>query len=884
MPDPYQATLGFNDHQVAELAARAITPEQAAAAGVIGAQSAGDLPPGAPAYWATYLPGLLFPLVSPTPGVPIQYQLKPDVARDNEDGTTSKYLFPQGFHPVLHAARIVPGAMRSLLVEGTHQVIAAAIYAPPECSVYGISGCWSWQSGGQPTDDLLALAGVPDAVVILDADAASNLQVYEAGLALGAELAIYGVESVKFGVLPGRGKDGLDDVLAKRALAVRPRLMELLVRDAIAKPSPTKPTAAAEAKRQAAAARERRQEEEAATDAETGLVRFDISRPKAVVIGELVATLADRLGGDALFNRGNVLTMREGDVLKVVSKDILLDAVSQLVRPGHENKVTGVWEESWPDLGVQGVTLQRYDSFPLLEQVVRSPFVRADGTVCQRNGYDPDSRTYVLMEPGLEAALAVPEEPTEEDVRAAVKLLLEDWLVDFPFPTDADRANVLAWMITPFVRGQVDVVPIAVIDGNGPSAGKGLLAELFARLVLGHPMIPSTLPVENDEVRKAITSAMIGGSSVLIWDEAHVLEGTALAMLLTAPVWRDRKLGVSEMATIPNRVTFAALGNNVTVNGDVGRRAYRIRIHPTMERPADRDVASFRHPDIKRWTEDHRAELLGAVLTLVRSWHVAGRPAGPGDLGSFEQWSRMVGGILLNAGVPGFLAGRREWLAHSNDTVNTWELHLAWLHSVFGSRPFRSQEAAERLARAGMDAPLPGTTRTLASPEGTAAYSQALGRAYAYRVDQTHGGLTFHRAGLKDGYQRWWVSQPTEDKSVIGTFTPNKDEPMDDVDKSVSYVNSSGVSGDSRDLSTPTRGENFSPVSRSTSTNLHTWGEGGVGIPGYPTSPTEADPDRYLVEAAQSYTSMCENGHEEILVDGLWYACPICHPATARVV
>lgn len=890
MSEPYQTTLGFNDHQVAELAKRAITTEQARAAGVIGAQTAADLPPGAPPYWATYLPGLLFPLVSPTPGTSVQYQLKPDVPRANEDGTTSKYLFPKGFQPVLHVARAVPGAMRALLVEGTHQVIAAAIYAPDNCSVYGISGCWSWQSGGEPTEDLMDLADVGDAVIVLDADAASNLQVYEAGLALGTELGFYGVESVKFAQVPGRGKDGLDDVLAKRPLEVRRRLMEVVVKDAIAKPAPAKPTAAQEAKRQARVAREQAEQAEAHIDAETGLVRFDISRPKAVVIGELVQVLADRLGGDVLFNRGNVLTMREGDVLKVVTKDVLLDAVSQLLRPGRANTITAAWEESWPDLGVQGVVLQRYDSFPELEQVVHSPFVRADGSVCLVNGYDADSRTFVLMAEGMAERLRVPEEPSTEDVAAAVKLLLGDWLVDFPFPTDADRANALAWIITPFVRGQVDVVPIAVVDGNGPSAGKGLLAELFCRLVLGHPFIPSTLPSENEEMRKAITGAMISGSPVLIWDEAHVLEGTALAQLLTAPSWRDRKLGVSEMVSILNRVTFAALGNNVAVNGDVGRRAYRIRIHPQGERPEDRPVDSFRHPNIKRWTDEHRAELLSAVLVLIRAWHVAGRPSGPDNFGSFEQWSRMVGGIVTNAGVPGFLEGRREWLEHSNETVDMWSMHLIWLAATFKGRPFRAQEAGRALQN-DHEAPLPSAARSLAAPEGTQGYAVSLGQAYRHRVGQTYEGLTLERAAKVGNAVMWVVQDNRGDKTDIGTFTPPQGQNghlQDEMSKTDKTTSSRGVEGGRGDTPTPTHTREMSLDQDQQGVNVLRVGTGGGVSPIRPSTPPKssgvtelASPD-WASRHALPYTSQCDLGHDEVLVDGLWFACPICHPSTAR--
>lgn len=64
--------------------------------------------------------------------------------------------------------------------------------------------------------------------------------------------------------------------------------------------------------------------------------------------------------------------------------------------------------------------------------------------------------------------------------------------------------------------------------------------------------------------------------------------------------------------------------------------------------------------------------------------------------------------------------------------------------------------------------------------------------------------------------------------------------------------------------------------------------DGGETVPHSPLVPSGvleaqeavANPDQYLV--ATPYGSECEQGHTEVLVDGLWYACPICHPATAR--
>jgi hypothetical protein len=896
---------GFNEHQVAELARRAITPEEAESYGVAPLLTDADRLEGMPDYWTVangYLPGVVYPWRSPLGE--LQWQLKPDVPQLDAEGNPRKYVFAKGFRPVLNAIRTVAGSDKALIVEGTHQSIAAGLYAPPDWSVYGIAGCRGWSSEGLPINDLLGLAGTTT-VVVLDADMARNLQVWDAGQALAAELEMSGVTSVKFAQVTGGAKAGLDDVLGARPPAARADYVARLIAPGrtveakkVKKPSRD---AAREAEREQARARrvEVDTAERAREEAE-GRRRVDVSGDRLAVVNELLGEIKNWGDGRGLFNRGNALVRRHGDVLSVLNRAGLTDVITQSVRTGAPG-LTGTWVDGWPDGQSMDNILARWRDFSPLDQLVAAPFVRADGSLCLVNGYDRASRTYNRMARGMAERLQVPEEPSDEDVRAAVKLLLEDWLVDFPFPTQADRANALALILTPFIRGQVDVVPIAVVDGNGPSAGKGLLAELITRLVLGTAFIPTPLPEDNDEVRKAITGAMLAGSPMLIWDEAHTLEGTALAQLLTAPVWSDRRLGVSEMVVVPNRVTFVALGNNVAANGDIGRRAYRVRIHPLMERPEDRTADSFRHPDIKTWTEENRAELLSAVLVLIRAWHLAGRPAGPSDFGSFEKWSRMVGGILLNAGVPGFLEGRREWLEHSNATVDTWATHLVWLADSFKGRTFRAQEVAQKLVQAGSDAPVPSDHRNLVSPENTVAYAQRVGRAYSQRVDQTFHGLTLVRAGKSNGYQFWKVTRVEEDKTDMGTFTPPS---TDGVDKTDTSTEPSG-DRDKTDASGTSRGGSGSEgvLPPYTYTRAAARGEtaaahiriGDLGTPSpsliplgdktdtYENQALEvlADPDQYL--EAEPYESRCDQGHLEVLVDGLWYACPVCHPATARV-
>jgi len=887
----------FNDHQIAELAKRAITPEQAADYGVLGVQVEADLPEGAPTYWTVkggYLPGMLFPWTSTSGGSETTWQIKPDIPRPDplKPGEFDKYLFAKGWKPVLHPVRVVPGSDKVLIVEGTHQRIAAGIYAPDGWSVYGIAGCRGWSTEGLPINDLEEACDGATVTVVFDADMTGNINVYEAGQALACELDMAGASSVRFALVGGGKNTGIDDILGgKEKIESRYAYFSRLL-DPSRCPEPSK---VKKPSRDAIRAAERAKKEEARKlaaeidqrrAAKENRALVDVSGDRHLVTCDVVNSLKSRWDGENLFRRGTPATLyfRSENALNPVDRDGIRNLIAFAMRTGSQNKITGEWQDSWPDDGTLGTVLTRARQFKPIEVVTNSPFVRVDGSICMTNGYDPASRIYVRMDEKLALDLDVPDEPTEEDVRAAVKFLLDDWLVDFPFAEQCDRASALALILTPFVRQFMDVVPIAVLDGNGPSAGKGLLADLFSRLVLGRPAALKAMPSDDEEMRKSITAALEAGRHLIMWDETHSVEGKYLAQLLTAPTWVDRRLGSTTEVEVENRAVFAALGNNVRVEGDLGRRAYRIRIHPKMERPEDRDVNTFRHPDIKGWTDEHRAELLSAVLVLIRSWHCAGRPSGRADMGSFERWTRTVGGILANAGVPGFLDGRKEWLDGANTSTDTWASHLAWLFRTFGKRTFKTSDAATELARAGLDAPLPSHVRALAAPEATAAYSQSLGQVYRHRKDQTFYGLTLVREGSTDGASRWAVwaeeSDAPGDSGASVTYSYDKS----DTEASEKGSKGSKVDGDLRTNATPHQ-ENFlrrAPL------------KGGGAFPGSPLAPlpvtsAAADPrnDRApLIEAilarhADPYESRCPDCKTvEVLVDDLWHSCPSCHPAT----
>jgi len=406
------------------------------------------------------------------------------------------------------------------------------------------------------------------------------------------------------------------------------------------------------------------------------------------LVDQMVRSLAEGNVPPRLFVRGGRLVRvvrDENDAPHIDALDsndamtgVLIDALSfvrESVTKGADGK--DVLREKFvepPGYAPRAIrTRGAWPGFPALEAIVGIPVLRADGTIHDTPGYDEVSRMLYAPDPGL-VVPAVPDLPTRTETEAAVALI-GDVLADFPFVGEADRGNAFALLLTPFIRGLVDVVPLTLISSPKPGTGKGLLTSVVATIATGSPLAALQLPDEEAELRKTITATLHAGATFVWFDDVRVLRGTALTTALTTPTWGDRKLGETTRLEIPQRATWIASGNNVEIAGDLARRTVRVKLDPHTARPYERD--GWKHPDLRRHVAAHRGELIAAALTLARAWVAAGRPvADVPVLGTFETWAATVGGILAHAGIDGFLGNVRETWNEAAVDENAWEIFL----------------------------------------------------------------------------------------------------------------------------------------------------------------------------------------------------------------
>jgi hypothetical protein len=327
---------------------------------------------------------------------------------------------------------------------------------------------------------------------------------------------------------------------------------------------------------------------------------------------------------------------------------------------------------------------------PRLDGIAATPYIDRDGNVIAQDGYHPGTR--LALHCGGFHIPPIADTPGDEDVAQAVKLLSEDWLGDFPFATPADKANAIAILLTLTGRVFFGLAPLFVVDASTAGSGKGLLVATISLIATGDVPHVMELPQDGEEQRKKITSALLAGQELIMWDESHTIAGKTLAAILTAEHYSDRLLGTNKLFNVRNRFTQVALGNNVEVYGDMRRRVVPARLVPDTEHPETR--SDFRHPDLERWVRSHRGELLAAVLMIWRNWIARGRPESSDGMGSFDRWARTVGGALQAAGLGGFRTNTRAWLSDSEDD-DGWTDHLAQLRARYADRWFTPGDVAD---------------------------------------------------------------------------------------------------------------------------------------------------------------------------------------------
>jgi hypothetical protein len=328
---------------------------------------------------------------------------------------------------------------------------------------------------------------------------------------------------------------------------------------------------------------------------------------------------------------------------------------------------------------------------PIVERISRIPHLGPDGTLRWEKGYDPATRTY--LDPVIDF-LPVPEVIEDAHVEDATWWLTEA-VRDFPFSDgfngsdltpvktnvlDEDgfyepnwdrgrssRLNAIAMIMQPFVRDCIDgPCPAFHIDKSSPGTGAGYLTDVAYIIAEGERAIAQTMSENPEEFRKAITATLRGGASIIFIDNINQKVASGhLAAALTAGVWKDRVLGISETCVIPIRSTWIMAGNNLSFTPELMRRNIPIRLDASTVNPAKDRVGAkdFKHFPLQKFLKERRPELVWSIHVLLMNWVQKTNMAwGSKRLNSFDSWAGVMSGIFEAADMKGFIENIPDYL------------------------------------------------------------------------------------------------------------------------------------------------------------------------------------------------------------------------------
>lgn len=177
----------------------------------------------------------------PLDGGEPRYQFRSDSPAEGE----GKYQFEPSPRAANHGlVRRGSDTGQVALVEGFKKALAVAATMESEGDqdtwIAALPGCSAWSTGDWTPDiSLVQLAEGRRVLICMDADAGSNLAVFEGAERLGSALS--NAESIKYVQVPGGGKAGVDDYLTVLPVEKRAAAWQRLVDKATSRPASRRP-------------------------------------------------------------------------------------------------------------------------------------------------------------------------------------------------------------------------------------------------------------------------------------------------------------------------------------------------------------------------------------------------------------------------------------------------------------------------------------------------------------------------------------------------------------------------------------------------------------------------------------------------------------------
>ncbi|MBU1535232.1 hypothetical protein KKF84_07915, partial [Myxococcota bacterium] len=221
--------------------------------------------------------------------------------------------------------------------------------------------------------------------------------------------------------------------------------------------------------------------------------------------------------------------------------------------------------------------------------------------------------------------LVVPEKPTEEEAKAALLLIADEFMGELPFDPPYHRNRAIAALLQSFVRPVINgATPLYMFTAPKGGTGKSLLAKCIAQILSGDDGHEVDFEKSKREREEEVVTALNESAVAIIIDNVDKpIKWAFLDKLLTSQVHRPRQKYTHRTKTLQNQALWMLTANAPKVFEDTARRTIEIHMDAKMENPRDRQ--GFKH-NLETWVPEHRKELLEACITVVAYWVSLGGP------------------------------------------------------------------------------------------------------------------------------------------------------------------------------------------------------------------------------------------------------------------
>lgn len=396
-----------------------------------------------------------------------------------------------------------------------------------------------------------------------------------------------------------------------------------------------------------------------------------------------------------------------------------------------------------------------YRHLPVLNGIAHQPYLRPDGTLMQKAGYDATTGMYGIFD---NKKFLIPETPTRQDAEKAFALI-SVLLSEFAFAQDTDRAAAFSALLAATIRPSLTVAPMYHYRAPQIGSGKSFLCQITGAFATPRHGAPTTFPQDDEECRKLLLSELLRAPAVIEFDNltSDLIAHKSLCTALTSEFLTGRILGVSKTATVSTRTLFLSSGNNVSPVQDMVRRCITVNLDPACETPASR---TFKNPHVLTDLHRERGKYVSAALTIIRAWIVAGRPkADCKVLSGYEEWSDLCRQPLLWLGLTDPTESMFTAMNDDPDRETLGRLLESW-HGCFGSTAKMVRDAVKITLESGNFSGSVNELREVLSdiaPDKNGINRLILGRWIKRHANRIVNGRRFVSAGGSRSASAWKI-------------------------------------------------------------------------------------------------------------------------------